>query len=255
MVTDTSHNLKIVGPRNKFPKVTLVEPNASEYLFLGLSVDRRLPFAYGFESKKKSRVLNFLKDHAKTLSLRDEVLDCTIFKALVVPPGRGTYLDQRPEVKIAHFDVVMLLEFNTKEAAHRYLECSDWQDIVTEVTPDARDVMSLTLTNARKIGPVDHNKQGVFLFNYFYADDLKQNLSVWEYTAGWFQDQTGLDNSTLLIPNDESASDYTVINHCRWDSLKDIAPSLLFKSSFRNFVLANFEANKTAPIPILYKLA
>lgn len=255
MVTDTSHNLKIVGPKNKFPKVTLVEPNTSEYVFLGLSVDRRLPFTYGFESGKKSRVLTFLKEQAKALSCCDGVLDCTVFRALIIPPGRGKYLEHRPEVKIAHFDIVMLLEFTTKEAAQSFLDGPDWQNILAQVTPIARDVMSLTLTNTRKIGPVDHSKQGVFLFNYFYADKLKQNLSVWEYTAGWFQDQTGLDNSTLLVPNDESASDYTVINHCRWDSLKDIVPSLLFKRSFHNFVLANFEANKTAPIPILYKLA
>ena len=40
-----------------------------------------------------------------------------------------------------------------------------------------------------------------FLFNYFYADDSEQNIKVWDYTAGWFQYQTGLDNSTVILPD------------------------------------------------------
>ena len=109
--------------------------------------------------------------------------------------------------------------------------------------------------NLRAIGPVDHKRQGVFLFNYFVSDSLPQNLGIWEYTAGWFADQTGLDNSSLLRPDEGQTTDYTVINHCRWDSLWNILPSLLFKKSFRSFVLKNFEANGTAPIPILYRMA
>ena len=41
----------------------------------------------------------------------------------------------------------------------------------------------------------------------------------------------------------------------RWPRLRDVLPSLLFKRSFRRYVLEHFEANDTAPIPILYKLA
>jgi hypothetical protein len=87
------------------------------------------------------------------------------------------------------------------------------------------------------------------------AARLDQNLAVWEYTAGWFEDQTGLRNSTVLLPEAGPRKDYTIINHCRWDSLWDILPSLAFKRSFRTYVLAHFEANNTAAIPILYRLA
>jgi len=34
-----------------------------------------------------------------------------------------------------------------------------------------------------------------------------------------------------------------------------ILPSLIFKKSFKEFVLNNFEANNVAAMPILYKLA
>ncbi|MCB1513010.1 MAG: hypothetical protein KDJ36_19105, partial [Hyphomicrobiaceae bacterium] len=79
--------------------------------------------------------------------------------------------------------------------------------------------------------------------------------AVWDYTAGWFMDQTGLDNSVLTRPLDQKGAKYTIVNHCRWDGLGDIVPSLLFKKSFRNYVLAHFEANDTAAIPVLYRLA
>jgi hypothetical protein len=59
----------------------------------------------------------------------------------------------------------------------------------------------------------------------------------------------------LLVPLEPSPVDYTVINHCRWDHYRDVLPSLLFKPSFRRFVLASFEANDTAATPILYRLA
>jgi hypothetical protein len=45
------------------------------------------------------------------------------------------------------------------------------------------------------------------------------------------------------------------MNHCRWDRLRDLMPSLIFKRSFRTYVLANFAANRVAAMPILYRMA
>ena len=102
---------------------------------------------------------------------------------------------------------------------------------------------------------MDHSRQGVFLFNYFFADDTAQNLAVWEYTAGWFVQETGLNNSTVLLPRGGERSNYNIINHCRWDRMQDVLPSLIFKRTFRTYVLANFEANRVAAMPILYRMA
>jgi hypothetical protein len=78
---------------------------------------------------------------------------------------------------------------------------------------------------------VDHRRQGVFLFNYFFADRTDLNLAAWQYTAGWFPDQTGLDNSTVLLPDATSEPRYRLVNHARWDRLLDVLPSLIFKRS------------------------
>ena len=76
------------------------------------------------------------------------------------------------------------------------------------------------------------------------------------YTAGWFQDQTGLDNSTVLRPLDpaQSTGGYSLVNHCRWDRLRDVLPALVLKPSFRTFVLHTFAEHRTAPHPVLYRL-
>jgi hypothetical protein len=174
---------------------------------------------------------------------------------MIIPPGRGAFLKKRPNIEIAKFDVVMLIEFDTHESAKEFQKSLEWQNMEETYKLETKKSLTVTGVNVRRIGSVDHSKKGVFLFNYFYADQVKQNLQVWEYTAGWFQDQTGLDNSTLILPDQVNESSYKIINHCRWDHLIDILPSLIFKKSFKEFVLNNFEANNVAAMPILYRLA
>lgn len=250
-----ARDLRIVGPQGKFPKVELVEPVNSGYLLLALEVDRRPPFGYRLESAEKRHLIASLKDFAAAIASGADIREATVFKTLLRPPGRGALLKKRPQVPVARYDVVLLVEFDSADHTSAFRRTARWTEIEAEARRQARTALVLTASNARRIGPVDHDRDGVFLFNWFYSDTLRQNLDVWEYTAGWFQDQTGLDNSTLLLPEPGEESPWTVVNHCRWDGLGDILPALVFKPGFRNFVLANFEANDTAASPILYRLA
>lgn len=251
-----NNELQIVGPRDQFPKVTLIEPTETGYLMLALEVDRRPPIGFFVQSEKKTRLIAALKAFAKEAITHATVVEATVFKALLIPPGRGALLKERPHVEVARFDLVVLIEFETLEAARSFRGSASWNEMLGLAEKDARKTLSVAASNARRIGPVDHSRDGVFLFNYFYADSLDINLKVWKYTAGWFQDQTGLDNSTLFLPEgDDEDIPYTVINHCRWDKLSDILPSLIFNRTFRPFVLANFEKNSTAAMPVLYRLA
>lgn len=248
-------SLQIVGPKDQFPEVTLIAPVQSGYLMLSLEVDQRPPFGFFIQSKSKTSLLEGLKALARTLCKRSDVLDASVFKAVIIPPGRGAFLKERPHVDIARFDVVMLIEFTSVEDVERFRATPQWKEALEAANQYARKSIDIAATNTRHIGPVDHSRDGIFLFNYFYADSLDINLKVWNYTAGWFQDQTGLDNSTVLLPKDASQLPYTIINHCRWDRLRDILPAILFNRTFKPFVLDNFEQNNTAAIPILYKRA
>ena len=249
------NTLEIVGPRDLFPEVTLVQPLSSGYLMLALEVDHRPTFGFFFPSARKRRLIDDLKTFSFQLRENSSVLEATVFKALLIPPGRGAILKKRPEVEIARFDVVLLIEFENLEMAESFKVSPQWIEALASATARARKSITIAASNVRRIGSVDHTRDGVFLFNYFYADSLELNLKVWNYTAGWFQDQTGLDNSTVFLPENTPGLSYTIINHCRWDRLGDILPELLFNRTFRPFVLANFERNNTAAMPVLYRLA
>ena len=42
----------------------------------------------------------------------------------------------------------------------------------------ARGVYQATATNVKRFGPVDHSRDGVFLFNFFVADRAEQNIAA-----------------------------------------------------------------------------
>lgn len=110
--------------------------------------------------------------------------------------------------------------------------------------------------NVRRIGDVDKTRAGTFLFNYFVGDDPAVVLELWDYLAGWYEIETGMDNSTLLAPIDAQQSDYVIVNHARWDAHPlRLVLRQLSKRSFRSYMLANLEANHVGAMPVLYRLA
>ena len=110
--------------------------------------------------------------------------------------------------------------------------------------------------NAKRIGDVDKTRPGLFLFNYFVGDDTQVALQLWDYLAGWYEVETGLDNSTLLVPMEGERSDYLAINNARWDgSLLRFLWRQMSKKSFRDYMLANLDSNRVGAMPVLYRLA
>lgn len=255
MTTENAKSrVRLVGPKGQFPQASLVPPPSSGYVLLALEVDRRPWFGYRLESRLKKDTIERLNNTANDLKRRSDVVDVNVFKTSLIPFGRGSFLDDRPGVQIARYDVVMIVEMLTKESSESLINDADFLKLSEVLQKTSRLSKVITAESQRSLGPVDHGRDGVFLLNWFYADDLQQNLDIWEYTAGWFQQETGLDNSVVMVPN-EYGTDHTIINHCRWDKLIDFIPSFVFKKSFKTFVLDNFKANNTAAIPILYRLA
>jgi hypothetical protein len=110
--------------------------------------------------------------------------------------------------------------------------------------------------NAKRVGDVDKTRKGLFLFNYFVANDAEVMMQLWDYLADWYQVETGLDKLTLFVPLQGEKLDYVAINHARWDdSLPQFMWRQLSKKSFRSYVLANLEANCVGAMPVLYRLA
>lgn len=255
MQNDVAPDLDLVGPESRFPTVTLTRPAPSGYLLLALEIDRRPIGGHFLESARKKEAVAILKRTAADLAGSDGVTGATAFKALMAPPGRGPFLKKRPKVPVARFDALLLAEFERPAAARAFRAGDIWRRVEAATGALARRALTLSATNVRRIAPVDHSRDGVFLFNFFYADRLDVNLAIWEHVAGWYQDQTGLDNSTLLLPDTGQDCPYTVVNHCRWDRLRDLMRPMLLDLGFHSYVSDNFARNKTAPMPMLYRLA
>jgi hypothetical protein len=179
--------LRILPSERAFPTVRLVDPVLSGFVLLAAEIDRRPGPLFPWPSPKKRRLIADAKRLCDRLRQTTGVRDTTVFRALLAPPGgRGPYLRRRGEsVHRARFDLVVLVENESLKAAEDLLAHPLYRELDARVGGAARYVYATTATNVKRIGPVDHSRDGVFLFNYFVADRLSQNIVVRHYTAGW----------------------------------------------------------------------
>lgn len=230
------------------PVVSLTEPTTSAYLVAAARIDRRsvlLP-----NSRRKQAVLRTLRNAAEQLRRVDGVIDVSLFEATFIPPGGHI----RKVAQETRFDVVLLVEATGPEPAGDVRASAAWQQVTRVLEREGRSVLTLDASNVKRMGPVPHDRGGVFLFNWFLSDDRDRTVAAWHYTAGWFERHTGLDNSTVLLPQ-SAAAPIAIVNHARWDRYRDVVPVLAFDRSFRRFVLRTFAVNGVVPRPVLYRLA
>ncbi|HZB97816.1 MAG TPA: hypothetical protein VE219_04380 [Candidatus Sulfotelmatobacter sp.] len=251
--------LKIVNPDPAYATVKLVEPAPRGYIHVAVEVrPRRLPFLQRLPAgREKSALISRLTELARQLEALEAVEKVTVFDALAITPARSAYLKERGEsIHVPRFDVVVLIE-TTSPAVIRDVQSTPlYEALLATLRSQAKRLHVMAARNAKRVGDVDKTRQGLFLFNYFVADDAPVMLQLWDYLAGWYAVETGLDNSTLLVPLEGERSDYLAINNARWDeSLPRFLWRQFSKKSFRTYVLANLEANRVGAMPVLYRLA
>ncbi|MGS2648630.1 hypothetical protein [Streptosporangium sp. LJ11] len=189
----------------------------------------------------------------KALAAGIEAREANVFRAVLRPPGEGEEVLAARGIRPARFDVVVLIRTASVEAALELRKSAAYQELAETLRAAARRTHQIVADNAGRLGDVDHGQDHCYLFNYFYADDRETLLKVWEYTAGWFQAKTALPSSALMRPLEDEPADYGLINHASWPNWRTFLPSLIFRPTFRSFVLANFKANGIAAQPIIYR--
>ncbi|REH45861.1 hypothetical protein C7448_109114 [Tenacibaculum gallaicum] len=250
-----NNNLKIVNKQLNYDKVSLIKPTNSNYIHIASEIDKKNTPFFIVTSSKKKKLIKQCKNWCKELNQVNGVIEISLFKATIIPPGMGEYVKENlNKIHLAKFDFVILIEVSSEKICSEIKNHSIYKIMLSEIEKVSSYSQVMTASNIKRIGNVNHKKQGVFLFNYFSAESTEQNLKVWEYTAGWFEKETDLDNSTLLFPLNESKTTYSIVNHCRWDKYIDILPDLIFKKTFKKYVLDNFYANNVGAQPILYKV-
>ncbi|MFI6294856.1 hypothetical protein ACIBEJ_24920 [Nonomuraea sp. NPDC050790] len=189
----------------------------------------------------------------KTLAADIQAREVNVFRALFRTPGEGDELLAARGIHPARYDIVVLIRTASVESALGVCDSPAYKELAETLRAAARRTHQIVAHNAGRLGDVDHGQDHYFLFNYFYADDRDTLLQVWEYTAGWFQAKTALPDSALMQPLEGEPADYGLINHASWPTLRTFLPSLIFRPTFRSFVLANFKANGVAAQPIIYR--
>ena len=104
----------------------------------------------------------------------------------------------------------------------------------------ARGVTITLAGNARRIADVPAGGK-LHVFNRLFAED-RWTLDVWEYLAGWYQQEPGLRNSEALAPIQPDSAPLAVIRHVRWNMSLPRSISG-HRRSFRGFVIANLRDN------------
>jgi hypothetical protein len=245
--------LTIVNPHPKYPRVGLIEPPPTGYLLLAAVVEPtigRTPLPRG--GSRKAALLAELKALAASLERLEAVTRATVYRAILIPPPGSDA--RRMAARPARYDVVTLIETTTVEAAGDVAAGPEFRKLHDAITAAAREEYLMPARCLRLVGDVDKSRPGLFLFNFFVAEDPGVALDLWDHLAAWYAVETGLDNSTLLGPT--GPGDYVFVNHARWDlSLPGFAARQFGKRSFYSYVLANLHANGTASMPILYHLA
>lgn len=247
--------MKIVNQHLNYPKAELITPNIKGYIHIGVEIDVSVfPFFLSTSKRKKDIIKN--SDQILTEIARQESVETiSSFRATIMPTVKQNYLESiKSDIQVAKFDVAFLIETKNVEYAKELRNQENMQNLTNYLEENTASMHIAVFENVKRIAEVNKQLGGIFLFNHFHAEDINELLPVWEYTAGWFTSETGLNNSTLLMPAKGERSEYSVINHCRWDKLSHILPKLIFSKSLRLYVRDNFEANRIASMPILYRV-
>lgn len=247
--------LHLVNPDPKYARATLIEPTTLGYIHIAAEVQPpSAPFMP--TSRAKSKLLAQLKTIGQQLEQLDAVEKVTVFDAVAFAPPSAYVKERADSNRIPRFDIVVLIEAKSPAIARGVQQTPEYQTLMDVLSGKARQMHVIVARNAKRIGDVDKTRKGVFLFNYFVGEDASTTLELWDYLAGWYTAETGLDNSTLLVPLEGERSDYLAINSARWEgSLPGVFLGQVSKKSFRSYMLANLEANHVGAMPVLYRLA
>jgi hypothetical protein len=216
----------------KYPKATFAEPLPYGYIYVGMTVDppSHAPFVRG--SAKRDDALEQCKALARQLEALDEVVQATVYQAVLIPPIEG----------IPRFDVMVLIETTSPEAIAEVQASEPYERLDADFAMAAR--------NTKRIGDTEKKRSGTFLFNHFTAEDPEGAVEAWESLTGWYTTKTGVDNSTLLQPIGEAP--YAFVNYVRLPRgpVRFLLDQFT-KPSFYTFVRATLRANDMVAMPVL----
>jgi hypothetical protein len=154
-----------------------------------------------------------MADHAA--GQLDTVERATVYDAIAFTPPAGDIKNW--PIHPAWFDVVVLVETASPGVAGEVRAAAVYQALTGTLTEYARRVHQSPLATCAGSAMWTRAARACSCSTTFAGDNFDLAVELWDYLAGWYEAETGLENSTLLGPIEGEESDYVMINHARWD--------------------------------------
>ncbi|MDQ0190906.1 hypothetical protein JI721_02785 [Alicyclobacillus cycloheptanicus] len=247
-------NVHLVNPDDKYGRIALQAPTTRGYIHVAAQTCEP---SFPFRANTDTALLEELKELAAPLQAHSQVERVSVFRAVGLPPmDRLPYVrDHADSIRIARYDIALLIETTDASALAEVQSTPLYEAVVAYLQTKSMSLHVMTAVNQKRFGEVDVVRGGLFLFNYFVAKNRETLLELWEYLADWYRVEMKLDNSLLLVPTHPETSDYTALNHARFDgNLSGFLAKQLSKKSFRTYMLANLAAHHIGAMPILYRV-
>src|SRR6266540_5492786 len=233
-LTTESGRLVLENPDPRWSSPHLVEPSPSGFLYVAVqSRPRSRPGPIVGREPERDRALDQVRAYASTAGERPEVIEATAFRAVLMAPGPGL----QP-------DVALLVQTDAPAQAAALHEMPELKALLDSLGSAGARTRVVAAANVRRIADVEHERDGLVLFNHFYTADRELAIELWDRLAAWYEAELGLDNSMLLAPLDGEDADFAIVNHARFEgSLAGVAAKRFAKRSFHTYVRANLRAN------------
>ena len=239
----------LINPRAAYRPSPLIEPTGSPYLLVTAAVELQERPGPVLRSSARSEILAELALLAGRL---DATAGChaQLFQAAAFPPFQAMPAEELPG-HIARYDVVALITSDSDEALALAQADPSYLAFVAALRANSADFFVTRVRNVRRIATVPPTDK-LHLFNFFHSDNPAA-LEVWEYLAGWYQQEMHMRDSEVLSPVDADNAPFTFVNHASWNvGLARFVARQMTRTTFRSFVIANLSANRMGSLPFLY---
>jgi hypothetical protein len=176
-----------------YPAPEFLPSHPYGYVYAGYRVaaPRQAPFVR--PSRERDAAAANLRATCQELAARQDVVSATLFRAVLMPPIPGA----------PRHDLLLLVR--TEGPGSEVL------DALANREPEP--AVAFAATNTHRIGDTDARAHGTFLFNHFTGSEPGAAASTWKDLTGWYTAKTGVDNSTLLTP--EQPAPFAIVNYVR----------------------------------------
>jgi hypothetical protein len=248
----TTREPKITNPGGRYHRASLIEPSQSGYVHIAAQIDPPTRPGPAPATRARNEALARLSRERARLAQQHPDWSVELFRAVGFPPLDSLPIPERYRSAAAFYDVIVLVKTTTTAELPSLSEDAAYQAMLDVLEQRARSVTITQARNARRIADVPPEHK-LHLFNHFLAEDAGA-LDVWDYVAGWYEQEMRLKNSEVLAPIDPHSTPFAFINHASWNmTLARFITRQLTRPSFRTFVLANLRDNDIGSLPYLYR--